>query len=67
MTEKPLINGMFTETVGNASAGEADDKEPPVERDAARRFVEHVATDRIVDHVRARAIGQLLHLFAKAG
>ncbi len=48
------------------AAGETDDEDAAERRDASHRFVEHVATDRIVDDVGAAATGEFLHLFAKA-
>src|SRR5207245_1876824 len=45
----------------DASAREADHQEPPVPGDALERGVEHVAPDRIVDDVRAVAVGRGAH------
>src|SRR3546814_9630927 len=43
---------------GNPARREADDEQASAKSDAARRFVEYVAADRIEDHVGALAPGQ---------
>src|SRR3546814_18519376 len=47
---------------GNPARREADDEQASAKSDAARRFVEYVAADRIEDHVGALDPGQRLHL-----
>ena len=47
--------------LGEAAAGEPDDQDATFERDALRRPVVRVTTDRVVDHVGATTVGELLH------
>src|SRR5690606_13847295 len=51
---------------GGATAGESEDQEARTPIDAAHRFVEDVAADRIVNHVGTAAAGERLYLVAKS-
>ena len=51
---------MVRARVGEAAAGETDDEDATLERDALRRTVVGVTTDRVIDHVRAPTAGELL-------
>ena len=62
-----LEQGQVHRQLGDAAAGEADHQQAAVPGDGADGLVEQVAADRVVDHVRALAAGQLLDLLLEAG
>ena len=52
--------------VRNTATGEPDHQQAATERDAAGRFVERIAPDRIIDEVGAASAGDFEHGLAKA-